>query len=156
MVHSRETMTEGIPSDKKVQEAAMRKLSEALDDDENQLFIFMRIKNNRLDYSFFNRPDATMSGISDSVLLAAIIGAGSSFHYKKRPKLKKDERVKAERGVDEAIVYKDCVVLDFFNEHIASTRNKGDTMASLSIVVQNLAASVAQKEAAQAQAEAPN
>lgn len=149
-------MTESQPTNQSAQEAAMRKLHDALDDDENQLLIMLRIKNNRVDYSFVNRPDPTLSGITDAVLLAAILGAGSTFDYKKIGKLSKKERVKAERGVDEQIVYKDCIIVDFFNEHLASTRNKDTTMSTLSIVVQNLAASVAHEQAKKPPAEALN
>lgn len=126
------------------EDAAVRKLAHELDDDEGQLMLMMRLKNKRLDYSFINRPDPTASGVSDAMLLAALMRAGRSYSIRKTAKLKQKERIEALRNdTGDTITYKDSIVIDFTKESILSTRNQGDTLAVLSIVVQNLSRAVA-------------
>lgn len=125
-------------------QAAARKLRVELDDDDGRLHILMRFENNRVEYSIQNRPDPTMSGVSDALLMSALLYAGGRFQFKRRKKLDLSERVNAIRGASgSTITYKDLVVIDLANERIISTRPQGLTLPALSIVVQNLAAAAA-------------
>jgi hypothetical protein len=123
--------------------AAARRVGAKVD---GPLKVYLRFKNNRVDYSFANRPDPTMSGVSDAVLMSAIIVAGRDFPF---ARLSKQSRSKAEtkyvhRGTSSTkLAFKDRVSIDFKNGSITSTVKKHLALQALSIVVQNLAASAA-------------
>lgn len=136
-----DTKTEG-----EARGAAVRKLKAALQDEGGRLLVYMRVVNSRVDYSMPNRPDPTLSGIQDAMLMTAIIEAGSKYAVHKRKKLDADERVKATRGRDE-ISYKDLIEIDFESGMISSTRPKKLTLQVLAIVVQHLAESAAKQAA---------
>ena len=123
--------------------AAIRKLHAALE--EESLVILMRVKNDRLEYSFHNRPDPTMSQVTDAILMASIIAAGRDFDFKKHSKT---TRVKAIRNNGQEIVYKDRVTIDFDAQVLRSTRNRDVTLNALSIVVQNLASEAVEQAGA--------
>lgn len=130
-------------AEKKLHEVAARKVCAALTEDDGKLFVLLRIANNRVEYSVKNRPDPTLSGISDAVLMSAIIDAGSRYEFKRRSKLGVSERVSALRDSGAEIVYKDRITIDFENQTMLSTRKRDTTLQALSIVVQQLAESAA-------------
>lgn len=132
-------------NDAEVEKAAARKLAAALADDDGELHIYLRIHGGRVEYSIINRPDPTLSGVSDAVLVSALICAGKRFEFKRHHKLKQNERVKATRGNDTEIVFKDLIVLGFDKQVMKSTQRQPLTLQALSIVVQNLAAAVSAK-----------
>jgi hypothetical protein len=136
-----------------LQSAAGRKLAAALSDPENPgvLLVAMRIENSRIEYSVANRPDPTLSGITDAILMAAIIGSGR-FDFRRRPKIEAAKRLTAIRFNGERISYKDQVEIDFNRKRMRSTRKRDLTLKALSIVIQNLATSTA----AAAQAAGPS
>ena len=142
--------TEDAVDPESIEKAAARKLLAALDDDDGELLVYMRIENNRIEYSIINRPDPTMSGVNDAVLMSAILRAGRSYDFKRQGKLAQKDRVKAMRGDTSGseIVYKDRVIIDFNKETMTSTRKRDLTLSALSIVVQNLAQNVTKAEAA--------
>lgn len=126
-----------------LQAIALRKLGAAIADDDGKLRIGMRFDNNRVEYSIVNRPDPTMSGVTDAILMTALICAGRRFDFRKRKKLEPSKRLTATRSNGDRVTYKDLVTINLAKEEIFSTRSHHETLQALSIVVQNLAASAA-------------
>lgn len=127
-----------------LQAMAARKLAAALSDDEGKLVVLLRIKNNRLDYALPNRPDPTMSGVTDGLLMAALLVAGRRYDFSRGKRLAGKARPRGMHNNGNEIVYTDKVTIDFAKETMRSTRKHHDTLQALSIVVQNLAKSAAE------------
>lgn len=109
------------------------------------LTILFRIRNNRADYSILNRPEPTLSGVSDAVLMAALLCAGKSYTFKRAASVADDERI--ERTDGKAVTYKESIEIDFEMKAIEGSMPRDTVLTVLSIVVQNLARGVAQHAA---------
>lgn len=125
------------------EDAGIRVIRDAMDD--TPLLILFRLKNNHVEYSFANRPEPNLSNVSDAVLLAALLGAGRSFEHKRVKSVAKSQRAIRNDGSD--VGYKESVEIDWEERRIESSRGKKLTLTVLSIVVQNLATTVAQQSA---------
>lgn len=134
-----------------IETAATRRIAAQLD---GPLVIHVRIKNSRVDYAFGNRPDPTLSRITDAVLMTALIKAGRSYPIGRLgKKSRKTAYGQREKGEYAKLAFKERICIDFGEGSIQSTLKKATVLPVLSIVVQNLAASAA-KEAPPP--EAPN
>jgi hypothetical protein len=141
-----DTMEEDIDdASSSLEDAAVRRLCAKL---EGPFTVHARIKNNRVDYSFEGRPDPTLSGVTDAVLMTAIIKAGRTFSFsrlgKKARKARYGHHDTGSPSKDKPkLAFKDHIRFDFEDGIIQSTLKKDTTLQVLSIVVQNLAASAA-------------
>lgn len=132
-----------LAGEDEIHAVAARKVAASLDDDDGQLIILIRIDNNRVEYAFQNREDPTLTGVTDAVLMSAIIDAGKRYGFERRKKLSVTDRPSGIRNNGAKIVYKDQIVIDFQVESISSTRKQATTLQALAIIVQNLAESAA-------------
>lgn len=119
------------------------KLADALKDG---LTVEYKTKNSQLLYSIPNRPEPTMSGISDAALCAAILHAGSNFDVKKMPRAKATDRGPTQRSDGRKVTYKESIDIDWNGEVIRSTKGRDMTLRVLSIVIRDLSATVAAAE----------
>jgi hypothetical protein len=107
------------------------------------LQILFKIKNNRVDYSITNRPEPTMSGVTDHLLATAIVYAGRKFKFKRTKEWKKFSATskKTERVVRDdgrTVDYDESIDIDWEKGSLISSRGHDLTFRVLSIVVQNL------------------
>lgn len=123
------------------------------DKHEDPILVLFRIRNNRVDYSIANRPEPTLSGITDAVLMSALIDAGRSFGFKRVPAVA--DGSKTQRVDGRTVVYKESVEIDWHAQTIESSRGKALTLQVLSIVVDNLAKSAVEQSASK-QEHGPN
>lgn len=112
---------------------------------EDPILVLFRIRNNRVDYSIMNRPEPTVSGISDAVLMSGLMDAGRSFKFKRSKSLADGD--KTERSDGRGVVYKESIEVDWHERRIMSSKGKNLSLKVLSIVVQDLASRAARDAA---------
>lgn len=90
---------------------------------ENGLLIAYRIKNHSLDYSIMNRPEPTLSGVSDHLLATAIVYAGNKFKIVIDPKTGTGGHPeKVSRSDGRTVTYSEFIDIDWQAGTIQTTR----------------------------------
>ena len=112
--------------------ALSRAIYDAMD---NGILILVNVKNHRVTYSIVNRPDPTLTPVSDHMLATALVEAGSKFKFKK---VKLSPLGKFVRADGEEVVYTHSIDIDWSERLIESTMRTKLTKQVLSIVIQNL------------------
>jgi hypothetical protein len=107
------------------------------------LLILFKLKENKVDYSITNRPEPTLSGVSDHALATAIVFAGQNFSIRRTTKEAQGERISRIDG--RTVTYHESIELDWKTNSIVSTRGRELTLKILSLVVQNLMRSAIQQ-----------
>lgn len=131
-----------IPREETQHAANMVKTALTVDGNVVPMIIKFRIKGHQVDYSIANRPEPTLTGISDAVLLAAFLHAGRYFERRRIARREHaDERV--ERSDGRTVTYKEIIELDFEDGKLFTTRGVELTLKVLSVIVSKLAADVA-------------
>lgn len=104
--------------------------------EENGLLVLFRIRNNRVDYSIMNRPEPTLTEVSDHLLATAIIEAIKTFSFsRENPKY---ENEKIERSDGRSVVYKHHVDIDWNDNAVRASKGRDTVLQVMSIVVTNL------------------
>jgi hypothetical protein len=111
--------------------------------------VSFKTKNNGLLYSL-HRPDEKLSGITDAMLCAAILHAGTHFEMRKVSRPKVSERDAVQRTDGRNVTYKESIEIDWEDEVIRSTKGRELTLQVLSIVLRDLSAPIAAEEAKKA------
>lgn len=113
---------------------------------EKGLRVAFRVRNNKVDYSIMNRPEPTLTGISDEALATAIVDAVQRLPMKRS---KKPKRVKQARDDGKDVVYKEAIVIDWTGGFIRSSVASDLALNVMSIVVQNLMGAAMRSKAAE-------
>jgi hypothetical protein len=121
-------------------DAELQSAVERLKNEHGALLVFYRVRNNRADYSIANTPEPTLTGISDAVLLAAIVHAGRNFKFKRVPSLADRDPVVRTDG--KTVRYRDSIEIDWDTETIEGSGTQELTLQVLGIVVENLSKAV--------------
>lgn len=115
---------------------------------ENGLLILFRVRNNQADYSIMNRPEPTLTEVSDHLLATAIIEAVKTFEFKREKPRYENEKISRDDG--RTVTYKHHIDFDWEDKIIRCSKGSDLMKQVLSIVVQNLMSSAQQQQSAKA------
>lgn len=119
-----------------VGEDIRRLILKADEDSDGSLLLYVRIQNDRVEYSWGNRP----AELDDAMLLAAILYAGREFE---RSRMKRGQPHEVMRLDGTAVKFKHTIAIDFGARKIRSSVPQDTSLNVLSIVVRNLSAEAA-------------
>jgi hypothetical protein len=109
---------------------------------EDPVTILYRIRNHRVDYSIVNRPDPTLSKVTDALLLGAIIYAGGAFAFKRVPSLAEKDAIDRDDGDGRTVRYRESIEIDWHAGTIEGSKSHDLTLQVLGVVVQQLSHAV--------------
>jgi hypothetical protein len=118
------------------------KILEALKDG---IRVAFRTKNHQLLYSL-ERPDPTATGVTDAMLCAALLHAGTHFKVEPAKRSAAADREDVQRFDGRVVRYKESINIDWENETIRSTKGRELTLTVLSIIVRDLSEAVAKQK----------